>query len=240
MTLFSSSDIICDFDGTVTPVDTTDLILSRFALPQWEEIESQWVSGLISSRECMCRQVGLLRTDEKSLNALIDEIPLADGFEEFMLFAKNYDLRLHIVSDGLDYVIRRILSNYGISGIPVTANRLMMTGDRYELEFPHSQSSCGSGVCKCAVAEEIGQRIFLIGDGRTDICLSDHADMILSRRGMPLESHCREMGLPYHSFSDFYDVVTFFENCSGTVPDPGQYLNHQAIHQALKAASRNK
>ncbi|MDR1084041.1 MAG: MtnX-like HAD-IB family phosphatase [Deltaproteobacteria bacterium] len=213
MTLCSSCSITCDFDGTVTPADTTDLILARFALPQWEEVEAQWVSGQISSRECMHRQVGLLRADEKSLNALIDEIPLTDGFEKFMLFAEKHDLRPRIVSDGLDYVIRRVLSNHGFSEIPVIANRLMLTGDGFDLEFPHSSSACGSGVCKCAaVAAESGRRTILIGDGRSDICLSDQTDLVMARQGMPLESHCREKGRPYKSFSNFFDIITLFED----------------------------
>jgi 2,3-diketo-5-methylthio-1-phosphopentane phosphatase len=221
-------------------VDSTDLVLARFALPQWEEVEAQWVSGQISSRECMYRQVGLLRTDEKSLNALIDEIPLTDGFAEFMLFAEKRDLRPRIVSDGLDYVIRRVLSNHGFSEISVTANRLMMTGDGFELEFPHSRSTCGSGVCKCAVAAESGRRIILIGDGRSDICLSDQAGLVIVRRGMPLESHCREKGRPYKSFGDFFDIITLFEDGSGKVPGLDQDSRHQARRQALSAASPEK
>jgi Uncharacterized conserved protein, possibly involved in methylthioadenosine recycling len=37
MGIMDHYNIICDFDGTIAEADTTDLILSRLALPQWEE-----------------------------------------------------------------------------------------------------------------------------------------------------------------------------------------------------------
>lgn len=204
-------NIICDFDGTISPLDTTDLILSRFALPQWEEVERQWVSGLISSRECMYRQVGLLKTDKRSLDALIDEIPLTPGFEDFMAWAGELGLRPRIISDGLDYVIGRVLAAHGLRDIQVWANRLLITERGFGLEFPHGRSDCGSGVCKCAVAAESAGPIILIGDGRSDLCLADQADFVFARSGLQLERYCREKKRPHASYGSFHDVMTFFE-----------------------------
>jgi len=206
----SPLNIICDFDGTITPLDTTDLILSRFAPPQWEEVEQQWVSGRISSRECMYRQVDMLKVTREELNGLLDEIPLTPGFEAFAVFAENYGLKPLIVSDGLDYVIRRILAARRLQSLPVVANRLAFTARGFELEFPYSRSTCGSGVCKCAAAEGPGPMI-LIGDGRSDLCLADRADFVLARRGQLLERHCLANGRPFAGYQNFYDVIGFFE-----------------------------
>jgi len=211
-------NIICDFDGSISPVDSTDLILSRFARPQWAEVEQQWVDGLISSRECMYQQVGLLRTDQRSLDALIDEIPLTPGFEEFINFAGHrFGLRPRIVSDGLDYVIGRVLAAHGIRDLKITANRLLFTEDGFDLEFPYGRSDCGSGVCKCAVASEAPGGLcsagptILIGDGRSDLCLADRADFVFARRGLILERHCREQNRPYAPYDSFFDIMNFFE-----------------------------
>lgn len=207
----NSFNIICDFDGTITPVDSTDLILSHFALPQWEDIEQQWVSGLISSRECMHRQVGLLRVDKKSLDNLIDEIPLIPGFEEFIIFTDSLGFKPRIISDGLDYVIRRVLSNHQIQNIQITANRLVFTGDGFDLEFPHSRPDCGSGVCKCAAAADRAGLTLLIGDGRSDLCLAGWAYLVLARREMVLEKHCLEKNRTCVSYDNFFDIINFFE-----------------------------
>lgn len=207
-------NIICDFDGTVTPIDTTDLILSRFAPSQWEDIEAQWQGGLISSRECLYQQICLLKTNEKTLNDLVDAIPLAGGFEEFVSFARQRGLKFRIVSDGLDYVIRRILGRRDFSDIPVTANHLKIADGSFSLEFPHLRSTCGSGVCKCAAALKVpqaGQRMILIGDGRSDICLAEQADFVLARRGFALEGHCLDKGRPYIGYDNFFNIIDFFE-----------------------------
>ena len=53
--------IVCDFDGTVTRTDAVDNILERFADPSWEAIEDEWLSGKIGSRECLGRQLALVK-----------------------------------------------------------------------------------------------------------------------------------------------------------------------------------
>jgi len=221
MGIMDHYNIICDFDGTIAEADTTDLILSRLALPQWEKIERQWEDGLISSRECMYQQVGLLRANKESLDGLINEIQLTSGFGEFVSYAEEYLTRPRIVSDGLDYVIERVLAAHGIKGLEVVANRLLFTDHSFELEFPYSRTDCGSGVCKCAVAEGSGGRTILIGDGRSDLCLAARADFVLARRGWALERHCREKGRPYAVYDDFYDLINFFEMSLNQPPLPG-------------------
>lgn len=206
----SPFNLICDFDGTISSVDSTDLILSRFAPSQWEDVERQWESGRISSRECMFRQVGMLKMTRESLNSALDEIPLTPGFAEFVAFAENYGLKPRIVSDGLDYAIKRILAAHQLKNIPIVANHLVFTEQGLKLEFPYSRSTCGSGVCKCAVAEAPGLMV-LIGDGRSDLCLADRADFVLARRGHLLEKHCLANGRPFASYQNFFDIIDFFE-----------------------------
>jgi hypothetical protein len=53
--------LLIDFDGTIAPDDPTDHLFERFADPYWRILEDDWQSGRISSRECMQRQVDLLR-----------------------------------------------------------------------------------------------------------------------------------------------------------------------------------
>ena len=53
--------LLIDFDGTIAPDDPTDHLFERFADPYWRVLEDDWQSGRMSSRECMQRQVDLLR-----------------------------------------------------------------------------------------------------------------------------------------------------------------------------------
>ena len=79
--------VFVDFDGTIAPQDTTDLILERFADPAWRDIEEEWRAGRIGSRECMVRQIDLIRAIEEELDAFINEIEIDPGFLTSFVYA---------------------------------------------------------------------------------------------------------------------------------------------------------
>ena len=117
----------------------------------------------------MAAQVALLSLSREELDAFIDTIPLTNGFAEFVAWCRKAALPLTIVSDGLDYVIHRVLARHGIAPVPIIANALRQAGEReYELSFPHGAPGCPSGVCKCTVKDRLTgtkTRTLLIGDG---------------------------------------------------------------------------
>jgi 2,3-diketo-5-methylthio-1-phosphopentane phosphatase len=150
--------IVCDFDGTVTPFDVTDALLERFAAPEWQRIEQDWLDGRIGAGRCMELQVGLLSVSPHALDAFLDSVPVREGFGEFAEHCRNNGLDLRVVSDGLDYAIRHILRRNGQGDLPVVANRLRCAPGAdadapasFSLEFPHRVDDCPAGVCKCRV-----------------------------------------------------------------------------------------
>lgn len=203
--------IFCDFDGTISEVDTTDRILSLFADPAWEAIEADWVAGRIAASDCMRAQVGLIRAGEAELDAALDAIGLSPGFTEFVAWAEDADLPLTIVSDGVDRFIHRILERHGLPRLPVISNRLVGAIQARELDQPWRRRGCaaGSGVCKCAVIEasasaEAGPVVF-VGDGRSDFCASGRADILFAKAA--LADYAAQRGLAFHPFEDFHDVT---------------------------------
>lgn len=207
----SDWSIICDFDGTITPFDVTDALLSKFAHPSWEEVEHEWLAGKITARVCMERQVELIDTAVSALDAWLDSVPITDGFREFVNLCKTRGLSLTVVSDGLDYAIRRVLSRNGVDDIPVIANRLRCRGGSYRLEFPYGVEGCASGVCKCGVARALDGKILLIGDGRSDCCVAGMSSLVLARRGKELQRRCETEKYPCRVFDDFFDVAVLLE-----------------------------
>jgi 2,3-diketo-5-methylthio-1-phosphopentane phosphatase len=204
--------IICDFDGTVTPFDVTDALLREFAPSSWEKVEKEWLAGKITARQCMEKQISMIRAPVSKLDGFLDGLSLTEGFGEFAYLCRAHSLPLLIVSDGLDYAIKRILGLHGLLWIPVVANRLLC-GERgaYGLQFPYSNGECPSGVCKCSVAASAGGKTLLIGDGRSDCCLAGSADFILAKEGEALERHCVRHGYPHDVFVNFRDLRAGFE-----------------------------
>ncbi len=37
--------ILCDFDGTISLEDTTDVLLERFGMSGWQALEQDWLAG---------------------------------------------------------------------------------------------------------------------------------------------------------------------------------------------------
>lgn len=198
--------VVCDFDGTIANIDVTDGILSRFALPEWVDVEVEWKAGAIGSRECMRRQIDLLRVPREQLDAYLDTIEIDPHFGSFVAACRKLQLPLVVISDGIDYAIRRILQRHGLGDLPLASNRLVQIGEStYRLEFPDSNPHCraGSGTCKCAVsaARTHGSKRLLIGDGSSDFCLASGADLVFAKT--KLLQHCRDNALPHRACPDF-------------------------------------
>ena len=199
--------IFCDFDGTISIQDTTDVILSRFADPAWETIEEEWSRGEIGSAECMRKQIPLIRATKQELNAALDEMPIDPAFPEFVRFCEQLAAPLTVISDGVDYFINRILTRYQLGHLPIIANTLSIDSDgSYRLACPHTNQSCAAaaGVCKCRqIGSRTGLRVF-VGDGRSDYCAADSADVLFAKSS--LATYCEQKSIAYIAYENFADV----------------------------------
>ena len=207
--------VFCDFDGTISIQDATDLILSRFASPDWERIEEEWKQGAIGSAECMQRQVALIRATKRQLDAALDEIDIDPSFPAFASFCRSRGIPLTIVSDGVDYFIHRILARHGLAQLPVTANHLTICGlnghTRYYLASPFSEATCASaaGMCKCrSVGLASGMRVY-VGDGRSDFCVAAKPDLLFAKGH--LAAFCERQNIPFMPYREFADVARAFK-----------------------------
>lgn len=200
--------IFCDFDGTITKLDVTDHMLARFADPSWERIEADWQAGRITAAACMRSQVSLINASDAALDAALDAIELDEGFVDFASWGEARRIPVIVVSDGVDYFIRRILARHGLGHLPLISNRLAGDALQRSLEQPWSKAGCaaGSGVCKCAVlASDTGHgpSVF-VGDGRSDFCASARADILFAKSH--LARYAATRGQPHHPFETFHDV----------------------------------
>jgi 2-hydroxy-3-keto-5-methylthiopentenyl-1-phosphate phosphatase len=209
-----------DFDGTIALEDTTDVILERFALPAWRVIEADWVAGLIGSRECLARQVDLVRARPDELDDVAREIPLDPHFLDFSALCRMNAIPLTVVSDGFGQVIAAMLAGAG-ADVPVLANRLAWLGeDRWRLDFPHANDLCRSaaGHCKCrALDREPGTLRILVGDGRSDFCAAESADLVFAKGA--LAEHCQGNGLAYQVFGNFAGAIALLTEWIGALAD---------------------
>lgn len=204
--------ILCDFDGTICLPDATDALLERLAAPEWRTLERQWREGLLGSRECMSRQVALIDASDADVDAVLEGIEMDPAFPAFVAQARALGIELAIVSDGLDRAIHSILRRHGLDDLPLVANRFeRATARGWRFESPHADAACRaeSGTCKCAWAaraQDAGERILVIGDGQSDVCVAGRADFVFAKSR--LLAHCRDAGLPHRAIAGFDDAIS--------------------------------
>jgi 2,3-diketo-5-methylthio-1-phosphopentane phosphatase len=207
----SQWNILCDFDGTIAVEDVTDSLLDRFAPPEWQVLEREWRAGRIGSAACMAGQVALLDASRPEIDEHLAGMRIDPAFPMFVEAVLAAGSTLRVVSDGLDYAIRAILSRYQLGDLHVLANRLVQDGPRkWKLETPFADPHCriGSGHCKCTSAvreHNRHQRVLLIGDGASDFCAAGEADYVFAKHR--LIEHCRHAAIPHTSIVGFADAI---------------------------------
>ena len=218
--------IFCDFDGTITQIDVTDLILTELAHPSWREVEQEWVLGAIGSRECLERQMALVETSETELNALIDSVPVDPHFEKFYRFVGRRKLPFYVLSDGFDYVIRRVLKRAGVdgqlrNGTHLFASSLRLEGHRVVTSYTYPPAPCGHGCATCKVgilrrmARDHHPTIY-IGDGLSDRFAVEESDVVFAKR--KLAAYCRERGVACQEFENFAEIESAVRGLIGKPP----------------------
>jgi len=200
--------LLVDFDGTIASLDTTDALLERFAAPAWRAIEEDWKAGLIGSRECMVRQIDLVRATPAEMDNFISNLDIDPGFPTFVHLCERLGHEITVVSDGLDRTIEAVLERHDLD-LPFRANHLEWRGgDRWRLTFPDARSDCRSlaGTCKCHLsAGPLSELSIVVGDGRSDFCVAGRADIVFAKGS--LREHCRAADLPHVAFADFGEAT---------------------------------
>jgi 2-hydroxy-3-keto-5-methylthiopentenyl-1-phosphate phosphatase len=222
------ANVLIDFDGTIATVDTTDALLERFALPEWHAIEDEWKAGRIGSRECMARQVDLIRAEPAELDRFIAGLAIDPGIRAFVSACHRFGFETMVVSDGLDRTVKKVLAHNDVN-LPVKANALIHTGgDRWRLGFPHARDNCTplSGNCKCQFqASESNVLTIVVGDGRSDFCVAEQADFVFATKG--LVKHAEAKGLAHFAFTSFDEATVLLETWwQRAVREAGQVETH--------------
>lgn len=201
--------VLCDFDGTVTTTDVQQFLMGRFAHRNWLSIDREWERGQIGTEERARRQWSLIHTPEEELLAAVDSVRLDPYFPSFVRYCEEHRIPLHIVSDGFDFYIHRIMQRSGLGHLPVVCNHLSFVKGEPVFNFLRQDPTCDRcGNCKKLVYLSLKRpdnRVVYIGDGISDHCPAEGADVVLAKG--KLLSYCREKGIPCTEFSDFGDVM---------------------------------
>jgi 2-hydroxy-3-keto-5-methylthiopentenyl-1-phosphate phosphatase len=210
--------IFCDFDGTITENDNIINIMKYFNPPGWETIKDDILAGRISIRKGVGRMFWLLPATcrEEITNYAIKQATIRPGFDLFIQYCQEHNIRLLITSGGIDFFVFPILSRYSIPKENIYCNSSDFSGKQIQILWPYScDALCSNdcGMCKPSILRSqssLDNINVVIGDSITDLAAAKMADHVIARDF--LLQKCQEHSLPYKEFVSFYDVIEILKH----------------------------
>jgi 2-hydroxy-3-keto-5-methylthiopentenyl-1-phosphate phosphatase len=219
---FNKIIIFCDFDGTITENDNIINIMKFYNPPGWETIKNDILAGRISIREGVGRMFLLLPTScqEEISNYAINQAKIRPGFEQFIKYCHDNNIRLLITSGGIDFFVFPILSLYPVPKQDIYCNNSDFSGKQIRILWPFScDEICSNdcGMCKPSILRSQSTNDYLnivIGDSITDLAVAKMAELVIARDF--LLQKCIEHSLPYKEFDSFFDVIKILNQITNT------------------------
>jgi len=205
--------IFCDFDGTVSERDVGYHLFHHFSGGRNDALLPDWKAGRLSTRDCLRLEAEMVRAAPADILAFLEDYDLDPTFPRFVEFCRERGVPLVILSEGMDFYIKRLLGKHGLGGLTVFSNIGHFENGGLRIEFPYRTRTCeGCGNCKATrIAEYRAQvegdcRTIFIGDGYSDACAAGEADEVFAKKD--LQKYCDAEGIAYTAFTDFDDVIS--------------------------------
>jgi 2,3-diketo-5-methylthio-1-phosphopentane phosphatase len=214
--------LFIDFDGTITRQDVGDAFFERFGGQRSVAAVEAYREGRLSAADCFreeCAACG--EVDKAELDAFLDAQEIDPTFADLVRFAAQRGFPLAILSDGMDYYIRRILERHGLSGVTSYSNTLHLDptvagahGVTFRPEFPYRDEVCDR--CACCKRNHIltltpeDDLVVYIGEGYSDRCPARYADAVFAKDD--LLTYCQKENISFYEYQTFADIVRRLES----------------------------
>ena len=203
--------LLCDFDGTITNLDTAFFLLDKFVEGDWRTFDSQYREGKITLEECIQEQYSMFTVPKHlMLKELEKAVSFRSNFSKLVDYCRMQDISFTIVSAGLDFVINHFLKQKGFANsIKVYSVKTTITENGIKLAFPKLLDKDSADFKDDLVRyhKKQGSRVIYIGDGTSDYQAIKKADYRFSIKNSRLAGLCRENKISHKQIDDFQEVI---------------------------------
>ena len=200
-----AATVFCDFDGTVTSLDTFDAVAARAAPELWSDLKAQLFNFEITLLQGMQALADALTPHD--LQAMVDhmgEYAPRPCFLPFLAELERAGVPFVLVSGGLVPLVEEVLGAHRHRLDQLIAAEVLPHPDgglRFESPFANGQEL----VAKAEVVKRYGRgRSVVIGDSITDLGMAEVADLVFARE--PLSGWLEQRGIAFHPWDSFADV----------------------------------
>lgn len=221
--------VLVDYDGTISQVDVSEQLLTRFLARDWHDDDDEYDAGLIGSRTFFGRQMPKFEGRYEEVVAFAGAQPHDPGFARFVRAAGALGVPVEVVSDGLGFFIAPALESLGVPHVPVVTAQTIFDGSRARMAFPNGNPDClVCGTCKrqrVLAHQAAGRTVVFIGDGESDRYAAAYSDVIFAKQD--LISLCGKEGWPFIEWHDFAEIQDWLESSvAAWVADPSAIPAH--------------
>lgn len=203
--------LFIDFDGTITKQDIGENMFLKFGdSKEAYSIIDRWIKKEINSTESwklLCQTIP--KFDKQAFDDFINQIEIDDYFVEFYHFSKSHNIDILVLSDGLDYYIKKFFNKYSLTDIRFFSNEFSLSSDNKIIpEFRFTDEECDACAnCKRnhIIENSSDEDITVyIGDGYSDTCPAQYVDYLFAKNS--LLKFCEKNRISYFPFTNFSDV----------------------------------
>jgi len=201
--------IQCDFDGTIIKNNLSILLRQNFARGGWQEIELDYLHGLLAVEQSNKLQFALIKEPKARLQEFVRQhIELRPGFVEFVEYCHESAIPFVIVSSGLDFYIEPVLAQVGMPDLELHCGRTSFGKNGIAVSYTDPEGNIVNEGFKNSYLtwlKKRGKNIIYIGDGLSDLEAARHANYVFATGH--LLRLLRAESVLCNGFSDFYDLL---------------------------------
>jgi 2-hydroxy-3-keto-5-methylthiopentenyl-1-phosphate phosphatase len=182
--------------------------------------------------------MALVTASRNQLDRLLDEIDVDRGFATLLDVCAARGVPVHIVSDGFDYCIQRVLRRPDLNLVvrlnssQIVSSSLRPDGRRWRATFEHPLEPCAHGcaTCKPMAMERlnaVGAFTVFVGDGLSDRYAATCADVVFAND--KLAAYCERASIPYVPFDMLEAVADGIERFLGAGPPLPRSISGKAF-----------
>ncbi len=176
---------IFDFDSTLVSIETLDFLIAKTAANQKDEIEkitNAAMSGKMTFADSLRTRFAHIKLTKSDIDQLKSEICdyITTGFVAGLNQLRN-DFDFYIISGGFLEIIYPAADALGIDRANCFANNFVYDGQRvvgFEAENILAQNGGKPKIVAQILAQKTYQKVFMIGDGYTDLEVAKANDKI--------------------------------------------------------------